>query len=83
MHKFVFISPPVPLSKSLDDRVDSMNVRDDSEIDWKTLPDSDWNDFSAHVLQRRWLTLKRSIKGYEDMTHQGLTRPYVTEWCSL
>src|SRR6267154_4385146 len=52
-------------------RVDSMNVRDDTEIDWKTLPDSDWNLWSAHSLQRRWLTMKRGIKGYEDMTHQG------------
>lgn len=52
-------------------RVDSMNVRDDTEIDWKTLPDSDWNLWSAHSLQRRWLTMKRAIKGYEDMTHQG------------
>lgn len=48
-----------------------MNVRDDTEIDWKTLPDSDWNLWSAHSLQRRWLTMKRGIKGYEDMTHQG------------
>jgi hypothetical protein len=48
-----------------------MNVRDDTEIDWKTLPDSDWNLWSAHSLQRRWLTMKRAIKGYEDMTHQG------------
>jgi hypothetical protein len=48
-----------------------MNVRDDTEIDWKTLPDTDWNLWSAHSLQRRWLTMKRGIKGYEDMTHQG------------
>ncbi|KAJ8590888.1 hypothetical protein M405DRAFT_851599 [Rhizopogon salebrosus TDB-379] len=53
-------------------RVDSMNVRDDTEIDWKTLPDSDWNLWSAHSLQRRWLTMKRAIKGYEDMTHQEI-----------
>jgi Myb-like DNA-binding protein REB1 len=53
-------------------KVDSMNVRDDTEIDWKTLPDSDWNLWSAHSLQRRWLTMKRGIKGYEDMTHQEI-----------
>ncbi|KAG6336529.1 hypothetical protein ID866_2551 [Astraeus odoratus] len=51
-------------------KVDSLKVRDDTEIDWKTLPDADWNLWSAHSLQRRWLTMKRSIKGYEDMTHQ-------------
>jgi len=53
-------------------KVDSMNVRDDTEIDWKTLPDTDWNLWSAHSLQRRWLTMKRGIKGYEDMTHQEI-----------
>jgi hypothetical protein len=52
-------------------RVDSLNVRDDTEIDWKTLPDPGWNFWSAHSLQRRWLTLKRSIKGFEEMTHAG------------
>ncbi|KAL6309823.1 hypothetical protein BKA93DRAFT_814710 [Sparassis latifolia] len=50
-------------------KVDSMNVRDDSEIDWKQLPDEHWNVWSAHALQRRWVTLKRSIKGHEEMTH--------------
>jgi hypothetical protein len=49
-----------------------LNVRDDTEIDWKTLPDRDWNLWSPHSLQRRWLTLKKGIKGYEEMTHQGL-----------
>lgn len=51
--------------------MDSLNVRDDTEIDWKLLSDPDWNLWSAHALQRRWLTLKKSVKGYEDMTHQG------------
>ncbi|KIM68852.1 hypothetical protein SCLCIDRAFT_104493 [Scleroderma citrinum Foug A] len=53
-------------------KVDSLKVRDDTEIDWKMLPDADWNLWSAHSLQRRWLTMKRSIKGYEDMTHQEI-----------
>ncbi|KAH6915123.1 hypothetical protein BKA70DRAFT_1258058 [Coprinopsis sp. MPI-PUGE-AT-0042] len=53
-------------------KVDSLNVRDDTEIDWKTLPDPTWNLWSAHTLQRRWLTMKKSIKGYEDMTHQEI-----------
>ncbi|KAI0774595.1 hypothetical protein C8Q74DRAFT_1199696 [Fomes fomentarius] len=50
-------------------KVDSMNVRDDTEIDWKLLPDENWNIWSVHSLQRRWLTMKRSIKGYEEMSH--------------
>jgi hypothetical protein len=52
-------------------RVDSLHVRDDSEVDWKTLPDPNWNLWSAHTLQRRWLTMKRGVRGYEDMTHAG------------
>lgn len=52
-------------------RVDSMNVRDDTEIDWKLLPDENWNIWSAHSLQRRWLTMKRGIKGFEEMSHAG------------
>ena len=48
-----------------------MNVRDDTEIDWKLLPDENWNIWSAHSLQRRWLTMKRGIKGYEEMSHAG------------
>ncbi|KAF6762096.1 nucleolar protein [Ephemerocybe angulata] len=53
-------------------KVDSLNVNDDTEIDWKTLPDPDWNLWSAHTLQRRWLTMKRSIKGHEEMSHQEI-----------
>ncbi|KAF8204710.1 hypothetical protein BJ912DRAFT_840406 [Pholiota molesta] len=53
-------------------KVDSLNVRDDTEIDWKLIPDPDWNLWSAHTLQRRWLTLKKGVKGYEDMTHQEI-----------
>lgn len=52
-------------------RIDSLNVRDDTEIDWKVIPDPDWNLWSPHTLQRRWLTMKKGVKGYEDMTHQG------------
>ncbi|KAJ6539526.1 hypothetical protein B0H19DRAFT_1179462 [Mycena capillaripes] len=50
-------------------KIDSLNVRDDTEIDWKSLPDSQWNLWSAHTLQRRWQTMKKGIKGFEDMTH--------------
>jgi len=53
-------------------KIDSLNVRDDTEIDWKTISDADWNLWSAHTLQRRWFTLKRSVKGHENMTHQEI-----------
>ncbi|KAJ3558308.1 hypothetical protein NM688_g996 [Phlebia brevispora] len=52
-------------------KIDSLNVHDDTEIDWKKLPDEHWNVWSPHSLQRRWLCMKRSIKGYEDMSHAG------------
>jgi len=46
----------------------SLNINDDTEIDWKLLNDEDWNLWSAHQLQRRFQTLKKSVKGYETMT---------------
>ncbi|KAG6854876.1 hypothetical protein C0991_012066 [Blastosporella zonata] len=53
-------------------KVGALNVSDDTEIDWKMLPDPVWNVWSAHHLQRRWITMKRGIKGWEDMTHQEI-----------
>ncbi|KAG5716686.1 DNA-binding protein REB1 [Termitomyces sp. T112] len=53
-------------------KLTTLNVRDDTEIDWKLLPDPVWNLWSPHTLQRRWLTMKRGIKGWEDMTHQEI-----------
>lgn len=48
-----------------------MDVADDSEIDWNLLPDPDWNLWSAHSLQRRWLTMKRGVTDYENMPFAG------------
>ncbi|KAI0797040.1 hypothetical protein C8Q75DRAFT_222797 [Abortiporus biennis] len=53
-------------------KIDSLNVIHDSEIDWKRLPDEHWNNWSAHALQRRWATLKKSIPGYEEMSHADI-----------
>ncbi|KAF8640154.1 hypothetical protein AX17_001390 [Amanita inopinata Kibby_2008] len=53
-------------------KIDSLDVHDDTEIDWKTLPDAAWNLWSAHTLQRRWLTMKRAIKGHKQMSHQEI-----------
>ncbi|KDQ15397.1 hypothetical protein BOTBODRAFT_108677 [Botryobasidium botryosum FD-172 SS1] len=49
-------------------KVASLNVHDDTEIDWKLLPDPDWDSWSAHQLQRRWQSLKRTIKNHEEMS---------------
>ncbi|KAJ7765049.1 hypothetical protein DFH07DRAFT_1015755 [Mycena maculata] len=53
-------------------KIDLLNIQDDSEIPWKSIPDPQWNLWSPHTLQRRWLTMKRGIKGYEDMTHREI-----------
>lgn len=81
MHIFwstsAFVHPVSRGSPLIQDcRIDSLNVRHDSEIDWKTLPDSDWNLWSPHILQRRWTTMKRSIKCHETMPHQGKFEAY-------
>ena len=52
-------------------RIGALSIVHDSEIDWKQLSDKDWNLWSAHTLQRRWQTLKKGIKGSEDMTVAG------------
>ena len=64
-------------------RIDSLDVRHDSEIDWKTFPDPDWNLWSPHLLQRRWMTMKRSVKGHENMTHAGVFCSPVVQSCDL
>jgi hypothetical protein len=48
-----------------------MNVTDDSEIDWKLLSDEGWNLWSPHILQKRWMNMKKSIVGHEDMPFHG------------
>ncbi|KAI0033343.1 hypothetical protein K488DRAFT_47937 [Vararia minispora EC-137] len=53
-------------------KVDSLDVQDDSEIDWKILPDSHWNLWSPHVLQRRWRVMKEGVRGYEHMSHAAI-----------
>jgi len=71
IHKFVSPNDRFLLTHVSFRRVDSLDVRHDSEIDWKTFPDPDWNLWSPHLLQRRWTTMKRGVKGHENMTHAG------------
>lgn len=49
-----------------------MPVQDDTEIDWKLLPDPQWNLWSAHQLQRRWYGLKKTLKDSDTMPHSGV-----------
>ncbi|KAJ7490397.1 hypothetical protein B0H11DRAFT_1719252 [Mycena galericulata] len=53
-------------------KIDSLNLQDDAEINWRSIPDPQWNLWSPHTLQSRWLTMKRGIKGFEDMTHREI-----------
>ncbi|ELU45902.1 nucleolar protein [Rhizoctonia solani AG-1 IA] len=50
----------------------SMPVQDDTEIDWKLLPDPQWNLWSAHQLQRRWFGLKKTLKDSDTMPHSEI-----------
>ncbi|KAG9080524.1 RNA polymerase I enhancer binding protein [Ceratobasidium sp. 370] len=53
-------------------KVASMPVQDDTEIDWKLLPDPQWNLWSAHQLQRRWFGLKKTLKDADTMPHSEI-----------
>ncbi|QRV87574.1 Myb-like DNA-binding domain protein [Ceratobasidium sp. AG-Ba] len=53
-------------------KVASMPVQDDTEIDWKLLPDPQWNLWSAHQLQRRWFGLKKTLKDADAMPHSEI-----------
>ncbi|KAG8761806.1 RNA polymerase I enhancer binding protein [Ceratobasidium sp. 428] len=53
-------------------KVASMPVQDDTEIDWKLLPDPQWNLWSAHQLQRRWFGLKKTLKDADTIPHSEI-----------
>ncbi|KZT60778.1 hypothetical protein CALCODRAFT_492038 [Calocera cornea HHB12733] len=48
-------------------KIASLKITHDSEIDWKLIADSDWNLWSAHQLQRRWFRMKKGVKNGETM----------------
>jgi hypothetical protein len=60
-------------------RVSSLDVRDESEIDWNTLRGTDLDNWSAHILQRRWTKLKAAITDFEDKSHEGQS-DFVITW---
>nr|GAT60000.1 nucleolar protein [Mycena chlorophos] len=49
-------------------RVAAQPIQHETEIDWTALPEGTWNLWSNHILQLHWFTLKKGVKGYEDMT---------------
>ncbi|PVF99992.1 hypothetical protein CPB86DRAFT_872205 [Serendipita vermifera] len=64
-------------------KIASMNVTDDSEIDWKLLSDDGWNLWSPHILQKRWLNMKRGIVGHEEMPFHELLDILIAKKGSL
>ncbi|VDC04086.1 unnamed protein product [Peniophora sp. CBMAI 1063] len=51
-------------------KIDSLDVEDETEIDWNSLADPDWNMHSGHTMQRRWRQMKQKIDGHEKMSHK-------------
>lgn len=88
MHTFLSTSSGSVCSRQLSRanercRINSLNVQHDSEIDWKTLSDPNWNLWSPHLMQLRWRTMKEGVKGWEDMTHAGAcAAPWLDETSS-
>ncbi|KAH8830434.1 hypothetical protein DL96DRAFT_1592888 [Flagelloscypha sp. PMI_526] len=60
-------------------KVASLNVRHDTEIDWKMLADPTWNLWSPHILQRRWQTLKKGVRGHNELSHQDIVDILLTK----
>ena len=56
----------------VDCRLASLNLEDESEINWNALSDGNWNLWSPHILQRHWVSLKKSVKNHEDRTFSGM-----------
>jgi hypothetical protein len=52
-------------------RLDSLNIHDETEIDWKALPHSGWDFWSVRELKRRWTFMKAAVENAEDKTYQG------------
>lgn len=84
VHKYVGSSKKLSLPDE-PNRVASLGVDDDSEIDWKLLADPDWNLWSAHQLQRRWQSLKKGIQDADQKPFSGLSLclPYPRNQCLL
>ena len=52
-------------------RVASLDLDDESDIDWKSLGDPAWNMWSAHALQQKWRRLKAPYNDGGAMCHRG------------
>ncbi|KAG8817351.1 RNA polymerase I enhancer binding protein [Serendipita sp. 399] len=50
----------------------TIDITDDKEISWRLLLDDGWNVWSPHDLQRRWMSMKKGVVGYEQMSYREI-----------
>ena len=61
-------------------RIASLNLDDESDIDWKSLGDSSWNMWSSHFLRQKWRQLRASYNANDVMCHRGLYMTIVLQF---
>jgi len=64
-------------------KIDSLNLDDESDIDWKSLGDPTWNMWSTHSLRQKWRQLKASYKADGVMCHRSVIRHLMTQVSAL
>jgi hypothetical protein len=52
-------------------RIDSLNVVNESDVDWKSLSDPTWNMWSGHCLQQKWKSMKIACELDDSVCHRG------------
>lgn len=52
-------------------RINSLDVGDENDIDWKSLSDPAWNMWSGHFLQQKWRQLKASYNADGITCYRG------------
>ncbi|KAF8260200.1 hypothetical protein EI94DRAFT_1706477 [Lactarius quietus] len=53
-------------------KIASLDLDNDSDIDWKSLSDPSWNMWTGHHLQQKWRWLKASYNADRVTCHRGL-----------
>ena len=59
-------------------RLASLDAERESEIDWRLLPDPDWNWWSPHVLGKRFVTMKARAK--KELENPEAPLPQIIAW---
>ncbi|KAH8914953.1 hypothetical protein BT69DRAFT_1289468 [Atractiella rhizophila] len=54
------------------EKLKGLRVADESEIDWDSLRDKKWNLFSSHQIQKRFLSLKRTVKNHKELSFREI-----------